>query len=63
MLRYTSRVRWQDKMTNEEVRRRCGLENLEHRVKKISLRWFGLEMPLLQGPYGYAGPLWIPVLY
>ena len=37
-----SRVRWQDRITNEEVRRRCrGGENLEHRFRKMSLRWFG----------------------
>ena len=36
-----SRVRWQDRITNEEVRRRCGVENLEHRLRKMRLRWFG----------------------
>ena len=41
MLRYMSRVRWQDRITNEEVRRRCGVENLEHRLRKMRLRWFG----------------------
>ena len=41
MLRYMSRVRWQDRITNKEVRRRCGVENLEHRLKKMRLRWFG----------------------
>ena len=41
MLRYISRVRWQDTITSEEVRRRCGVENLEHRFKKMRLRWFG----------------------
>ena len=40
MLRYMSRVRWQDRITNE-VRRRCGMENLEHRLRKMRLRWFG----------------------
>ena len=40
MLRYMSRVRWQDRFTNEEVRRRCGVENLEHRLRKLRLRWF-----------------------
>ena len=34
-----SRVRWHW-ITNEEVRR-CGVENLEHRLKKTRLRWFG----------------------
>ena len=35
------RVRWQDIITNEEVRRRCGVENLRHRLRKMRLRWFG----------------------
>ena len=41
MLRYVSRVRWQGRITNEEVRRRCGVESLENRLRKIRLRWFG----------------------
>ena len=41
MLRYMSRVRWQDRITNEEARRRCRVENLEHRLRKMKLRWFG----------------------
>ena len=41
MLRYMSRVRWQNKITNEEVRRRCGMETLEHRLRKMRLRWIG----------------------
>ena len=36
-----SRVRRQDRITNEEVKRRCGVENLEHRLRKTRLRWFG----------------------
>ena len=36
-----SRVRWQDTITNEEVKRRCGVENLEHGLRKIRLRWVG----------------------
>ena len=36
-----SRIRWQDRITSEEVRRRCGVENLEHRLRKTKLRWFG----------------------
>ena len=36
-----TRIRWQDKITNEEVRRRFGVENPEHRLKKIRLGWFG----------------------
>ena len=40
MLRNMSRVRWQERITNEEVRRRCGVENLEHRLRNMRLRWF-----------------------
>ena len=36
-----STVRWQDRITNKEVRRRCGVEDLEHRLRKTRLRWFG----------------------
>ena len=39
MLRYMSKVRRQERITNEEVRRSCGVENLEHR--SMNLRWFG----------------------
>ena len=28
-------------ITNEEVIRRCDVENLEHKLRKIRLRWFG----------------------
>ena len=28
-------------LTNKEVRRRCGVENLEYRLRKMRLRWFG----------------------
>ena len=41
MFIYMSRVRWKDKITNKEVRRRCGVENLEIRLRKMRLRWFG----------------------
>ena len=40
MLRYISRERWQDRITNEELRRRCGVVNLEHKLRKTKLRWF-----------------------
>ena len=36
-----SRVRLLD-ITNENVRRRCWVENLEHRLRKMRLRYFGL---------------------
>ena len=41
MLRYMSRLRWQDRITNEEVRRRCGTDNFEHRLRKMRFRWSG----------------------
>ena len=31
----------QDRVTNEEVRRRCGVENFEHRLRKMRPRRFG----------------------
>ena len=34
MLKYMSRVRWQDRITNKEVRRRCRKESLEHRLSR-----------------------------
>ena len=36
-----SKVKWQNKIPNEEIRRRCGAENLKHRLRKMKLRWFG----------------------
>ena len=36
-----SRVRWHNRITNEEVRRYV-IENLEYRLRKTRLRWFGL---------------------
>ena len=41
MLRYMSRLRWQARITNEEVKRKYGVENLEHRLRKTRLKWFG----------------------
>ena len=31
----------QDRITNEEVRRRCGVENLEHRLREAWMKKFG----------------------
>ena len=36
-----SKVRWQENITKEEIRKSCGVENLEHRLRKTRLRWFG----------------------
>ena len=41
ILRFVSRVSWQNKITNKEVRRSCGVESLEHILRKSRLRWFG----------------------
>ena len=41
MLRYMSSVKGSDRITIEEFRRRCGVENLEHRLRKIRLRYLG----------------------
>ena len=41
MLRHMSRVRWQGKITNKEIRRRSGVENFENVLRKTRLRWFG----------------------
>ena len=41
MLRYMSKVKWLDRIMNDKVRRRCEVENLEHRLRKMRLRWFG----------------------
>ena len=41
MLRYMAGVRWGDRVSNEEVRRRCGVENIGDSIRKARLRWFG----------------------
>ena len=41
MLRYMTKVRWQDRITNEEIRERCGVEDLKDRMRRTRLRWFG----------------------
>ena len=41
MLRYMAKVRWQDRVTNDEVRERCGVEDLRVRMRRTRLRWFG----------------------
>ena len=77
MLRYMSRERWQDRIINDEDRRRCGVENLEHRLRKMRLRWFGhtkcrdensvlrREMELkveIRGPVGRPKKTWSKVV-
>ena len=41
MLRYMAGVAWQDRVSSEEVARRCGVEVLENVLRRRRLRWFG----------------------
>ena len=41
MLRYMAGVRWQDRVPSEEVLRRCDLEDIESKLRRSRLRWFG----------------------
>ena len=41
MLRYMAGVRWQDRVPSEEVLRRCDLEDIESKLRRNRLRWFG----------------------
>ena len=38
ILRYLAKVRWQDRVSNQEVRRRCDVGDLEDRLRKARLR-------------------------
>ena len=40
MLRCMAKVRWQDRVSSEGVQR-CGVEDLEDRLRRARLRWFG----------------------
>ena len=41
MLRYMCQVRWEDRVTDEEVMRRCGVEDVTEVVNRSRLRWYG----------------------
>ena len=41
MMRYMANIRLKDKIPNKEVARRCGLPDLESRLRQRRLRWFG----------------------
>ena len=41
MLRYMAGVRWEDYVSNEEVVRRCGLEDVVSVMRRRRLRWYG----------------------
>ena len=40
MLRYMTGVKWQDRVSSEEIAKRCGLEDIQEIVKKGRLQWF-----------------------
>ena len=44
MLRYMAKIRWGDRVSNEEVFRRCGIESLVTVLSRTRLRWFGHVM-------------------
>ena len=41
MLRHMASVRWEDRVSNDEVRRRCGVENIIDILRRSRLRWYG----------------------
>ena len=41
MLRHMAHVRWEDRLPNEEVRRRCGVEDIIDVMRRSRLRWYG----------------------
>jgi len=41
MLRYMSRVRWHDRISSEEVAKRCGLKMIQDKLRRKRLQWFG----------------------
>ena len=41
MLRYMTKIKWEDRITNEELWRMCEVEDLKSVVRRNRLRWFG----------------------
>jgi len=41
MLRYMARVRWQDKISSEEVAKRCGSKMIQDKLRQKRLHRFG----------------------
>ena len=41
MLRYMTGVKWQDGISSEEVAERCGVEDIQERIRQGRLQWFG----------------------
>ena len=41
MLRYMAGVKWQDGVSSKEVAKRCGLGDIQERIRRERLQWFG----------------------
>jgi len=41
MLKHKARVRWQDRISSEEVAKRCGLKMIQDKLKQKRLQLFG----------------------
>ena len=41
MLRYMAGVRWQDRISSEEVAKRCGLKEIQEKIRQRRLQWYG----------------------
>ena len=41
MLRYMAHVKWEERVPSEEVRRRCGVEDVMELLRRRRLRWYG----------------------
>ena len=37
-------VMWEDKMKNEEILKRCGIEKLDNEIRRRRMRWYGHVM-------------------
>ena len=41
MLKYIADVSWKDKVNSEEVAKRCGLKEIQEKMRQRRLQWFG----------------------
>ena len=41
MLRYMAGVKWQDRVSSEEIAKRCGVKEIETKIRQRRLQWFG----------------------
>jgi len=40
-MRYMARVRWQDRISSEEVAKRCSFKMIQDKLRQKRLQWFG----------------------